>query len=48
VGHTSRYNGLLRVKASRARFSQSGLKTGGYAMAGGACGTITEIASRTS
>jgi hypothetical protein len=48
VGHTSRYNGLLRVKASQARFSQSGLKTGGCAMAGGACGIIIEVASRTS
>jgi hypothetical protein len=48
VGHTSRYNDLLRVKVSRARFSQSDLKTGGGAMAGGACGTITEVASRTS
>jgi hypothetical protein len=28
VGHASRSRGLLRLKASRARVSQSGLKTG--------------------
>jgi hypothetical protein len=28
-GHASRSSGLLRVEASRARISQSGLKTGG-------------------
>jgi hypothetical protein len=35
---------LLRVKASLTRVSQSGLKTGGDAMAGGARGTIMEVA----
>jgi hypothetical protein len=45
VGHTSRYSGLLRVEASRAMISQSGLKTGGGATAGGAHGIITEVAS---
>jgi hypothetical protein len=29
AGHASRYSGLLHLKASRARVSQSGLKTGG-------------------
>jgi hypothetical protein len=45
VGHTSRSSGLLRVEASLARVSQSGLKTGGRAMMSGACGTITDVAS---
>jgi hypothetical protein len=36
---------LLGVKASLARISQSGLKTGGGMTTGGARGTITEIAS---
>jgi hypothetical protein len=45
VGHASRSSGLLRVKASLARVSQSGLKTGGGATAGGARGTIVEVAS---
>jgi hypothetical protein len=48
VGHTSRSSGLLGVEASLARFSQSGLKTGGGAMAGGARGTIVEVASEAS
>jgi hypothetical protein len=29
VGHASRSSGLLRLEASRARVSQSGLETGG-------------------
>jgi hypothetical protein len=45
VGHTSRSSGLLHVKASLARVSQSDLKTSGGAMTGGACGTITEVVS---
>jgi hypothetical protein len=45
VGHTSRSSGFLRMKASLARVSQSGLKTGGGAMTGGACGTIVEVVS---
>jgi hypothetical protein len=48
VGHMSRSNGLLRVEASRARVSQSGLKTGGGATTDGAHGAITEVASRSS
>jgi hypothetical protein len=45
VGHALRYSGLLHVKASRARVSQSGLKTGGDTTTGGARGTITEVVS---
>jgi hypothetical protein len=48
VGHASRSSRLLCVKASRARVFQSGLKTDGDAMAGGACGTIMEVASESS
>jgi hypothetical protein len=45
---TSRFSGLLRVKASLARVSQSGMKIGGGATAGGARGTIAEVASEAS
>jgi hypothetical protein len=45
AGHTSRSSGLLHVKTSLARVSQFGLKTGGGATAGGARGTIAEVAS---
>jgi hypothetical protein len=48
MGHVMRSGGLLHMKASRARFSQSGLKTGGGVTAGGERGTIMEFASRTS
>jgi hypothetical protein len=48
MGHTSRSSGLLAVEASLARVSQSDLKTGGGAMMGGACGTITEVTSEAS
>jgi hypothetical protein len=48
VGHVSRSSGLFRVEASLARVSQSGLKTGGGATAGGAHGTIAEAASEAS
>jgi hypothetical protein len=48
VGHALRSSGLLCVEASLARVSQSGLKTSGGAMAGGACGTIVEVASAAS
>jgi hypothetical protein len=48
VGHTSRSSSLLRVEVSLARVSQSGLKTGGGATAGGARGTITKMASEAS
>jgi hypothetical protein len=44
VGHVSRSSGLLHVEASRAWVSQSGLKTGGDVMTGGARGTIAEVA----
>jgi hypothetical protein len=44
TGHASRSSGLLRVKASLDRVSQSSLKTGGGATMGGACGTIVEVA----
>jgi hypothetical protein len=45
VEHASRSSSLLAVEASLARVSQSGLKTGGGAMTGGARGTIVEVAS---
>jgi hypothetical protein len=45
VGHTSRSSGLLHVEASMTRVFQSDLKTGRGAMAGGARGTIAEVAS---
>jgi hypothetical protein len=48
AGHTSRSGGLLHLEASRVRVFQSGLKTGVGATAGGARGTITEIASGSS
>jgi hypothetical protein len=40
-----RSSDLLRVEASLARVSQSGLKTGGSATTGGARGTIAEVVS---
>jgi hypothetical protein len=48
MGHALRSSGLLCVKASLARVFQSGLRTGGGAMAGGARGTIAEVASEAS
>jgi hypothetical protein len=45
AGYTSRSGGLLRVESSLARVFRCGLKTGGGATIGGACGTITEVAS---
>jgi hypothetical protein len=48
AGHASRSSGLLRVEASLARISQPGLKTSGGVMAGGARGTIVEVASEAS
>jgi hypothetical protein len=48
VGHTSRSSGLLHVEASLTRVSQSGLKTGGSTMAGGARDTIADVASEAS
>jgi hypothetical protein len=47
VGCTSRSSGLLYVEASQARVSQSGLKTSEGVTAGGARGTIVNVASRT-
>jgi hypothetical protein len=44
--HTLRSSGLLHVEASLDRVSQSDLKTGGDATAGGARGTIVEVASK--
>jgi preprotein translocase subunit YajC len=46
--HTSRSSGLLGVKASLNRVYQSDLKTSGVVTTGGACGTITEVASEAS
>jgi hypothetical protein len=43
VGHTSRSGGLLRLKVSRARIFQSGVKTGGGMTMGGARGIIVEV-----
>jgi hypothetical protein len=48
VGHVLRSSSLLLMEVSRARVSQSGLKTGGGVTAGGARDTIVEVASRTS
>jgi hypothetical protein len=44
--HASRSSGLLHLKASRVRVSQSDLKTGGGATTGGAHSIITNVASR--
>jgi hypothetical protein len=48
VGYASRSSGLLSVKASLARVSQSGLKTGGGATTGGARDIIAKVASEAS
>jgi hypothetical protein len=48
VGHASRSSDLLHVEISRVRVSQSDLKTVRGATAGGACGTITKVVSRSS
>jgi hypothetical protein len=48
VGHASRSSGLFRVEVSLTRIFQSGLNTGGGVTAGGARGTITEVASESS
>jgi hypothetical protein len=48
AGYVSRSGGLLLLEASRGRVSQSGLKTGGGTTAGGACGTIAQVASESS
>jgi hypothetical protein len=44
VRYVSRSSGLLRVEASRVSVFQSGLKTSEGTTAGGARGTITEVA----
>jgi hypothetical protein len=46
--HTSRSSSLLHMEASQVRVFQSGLKTCRGETAGGARGTITEVASMTS
>jgi hypothetical protein len=48
AGHALRSSNLLGVEASLTRVSQFGLKTGGGTMAGGARGTIVEVASEAS
>jgi hypothetical protein len=48
MGHASRSSGLFYMKASLIRVSQSGLKSGGCAMTGGARDTITEVMSDSS
>jgi hypothetical protein len=48
AGHASRSSGFLRVEASLARVSQSGLKTDRGATAAGARGTIAEVTSDSS
>jgi hypothetical protein len=48
VGHTSRSSDLLHVEVSLTRVSQSGIKTGGGATAGGAHDIIVEVASESS
>jgi hypothetical protein len=48
VGHASRSSSLLGVEASLARVTQSGLRTDGGAMTGGARGTIAEVPSEVS
>jgi hypothetical protein len=45
VGHASRSGGLLHLEPSHAIISQSGLKTDGGTMTGGAHGIIMEVAS---
>jgi hypothetical protein len=48
VGQTSRSSGLLRMKVSLSRVSQSDMKTGGGVTVGGAHNIITEVASEAS
>jgi hypothetical protein len=45
VRHALRSSGFLHVEASLARVFQSGLKTGGGTIMGGARSTITEVTS---
>jgi hypothetical protein len=46
AGHRLRSGDLLRLEASRARVSQSSVKTGGDATTCGGCGIIVEVALR--
>jgi hypothetical protein len=48
VGYASRSSDLLSVEVSLPRVSQSGLKTGGGAITGGARDTIMEVTSEAS
>jgi hypothetical protein len=48
VRHASRSRDLFHMEASLAKVSQSGLKTDGGAMTGGAHGIITEVTSESS
>jgi hypothetical protein len=48
AGHALRSSSFLGVEASLAKVSQSGLKTGGGMMTGGARGTIAEVVSEAS
>jgi hypothetical protein len=48
VGHVLRSSGLLRMEISQAKVFQFGLKSGGSATAGGARGTILDVASESS
>jgi hypothetical protein len=48
AGHALRSGGLIRLKASRARVFQSGLKTDGGSTTGDAYGTIAEVTSGSS
>jgi hypothetical protein len=48
TGHVSRSSDSLHVEANLARVSQSGMKTGGGVMMGGARDTIAEVASKAS
>jgi hypothetical protein len=48
VGYALRSSSLLHVEVSLTRVSQSGLKTDGDAMTGGARGTIVKITSEAS
>jgi hypothetical protein len=48
VRHASRSRDLFHMEASLAKIFQSGLKTDGDAMTGGACGIITEVTSESS
>jgi hypothetical protein len=48
AGHVSRSSSFLGVETSLTRVSQSDLKTGEEATAGGAHGTIAEVASEES